>query len=67
METEEDKKFQEHQKSMMRKFMTKSRVKMFLYVIEAASLPTKDTFSLSDPYLIIKCGDQVVDVNNILI
>jgi hypothetical protein len=31
---------------------------MYLYVIEAANLPPKDTFSNSDPYLKVKAGKQ---------
>jgi hypothetical protein len=47
---------------IMKMFMKKTKIKVFLYVIEAASLPAKDAFSLSDPYLVIKCGDLKIDL-----
>lgn len=33
---------------------------MYLYVIEAANLPPKDNFSHSDPYLVVRAGNQKV-------
>ena len=42
--------------------MTNTKLKVFLYVIEGASIPSKDQFSLSDPYLVIRCGDTVIDL-----
>jgi hypothetical protein len=47
--------------------MSESKIHMFLYIIEAANLPSKDEFSLSDPYLIVKFGgDKVLNVNIII-
>jgi hypothetical protein len=39
---------------------------MYLYILEAFNLPDKDLMSKSDPYLIIKIGDKVLNVISIL-
>lgn len=38
--------------------MKKGKIIMFLYVIEAANLPSKDAFSNSDPYLVVRGGKK---------
>ena len=63
IETEEEKSFKQHKSKMMQKFMQKNKVWLYLYVLEGFNLPQRDMFSLSDPYLIIKAGDQKIDVN----
>lgn len=40
--------------------MKKGKIVMFLYVIEAANLPSKDSFSNSDPYLVVRSGKNKI-------
>lgn len=35
---------------------------MYLYILEAFNLPDKDLMSKSDPYLIVKIGEKVLNV-----
>lgn len=36
----------------------KGKVHLYLYIIEAANLPQKDSFSNSDPYIVVRTGNQ---------
>lgn len=38
--------------------MKKGKICMYLYIIEAANLPPKDNFSNSDPYIVVRAGNQ---------
>jgi hypothetical protein len=38
----------------------KGKIHLFLYIIEAANLPQKDTFSHSDPYIALKTGNKTL-------
>lgn len=35
---------------------------MYLYILEAFNIPEMDLFSKSDPYLVVKIGDKVLNV-----
>ncbi|KAM3144321.1 hypothetical protein pb186bvf_003485 [Paramecium bursaria] len=41
--------------------ITKSAVTVQIYILDCSNLPPKDFDSMSDPYIQIKLGDQVVD------
>ena len=43
--------------------MTKETVLIRVYILSVDNIVRVDSSSLSDPYLVIKCGDQVVSVN----
>lgn len=38
--------------------MNESKVQMYLYIIDAMGIPSKDMDSLSDPYIVVKTGDK---------
>lgn len=40
--------------------MTKETVLIRVYILSVDNIVRVDSSSLSDPYLVIKCGDQVV-------
>mmetsp|Transcript_20973 Transcript_20973/g.32508 ORF Transcript_20973/g.32508 Transcript_20973/m.32508 type:complete len:165 (+) Transcript_20973:3476-3970(+) len=45
-----------YEQQLLKKLNEKSKCKVRLYMIEGFNFAQRDTFSLSDPYLIIKCG-----------
>lgn len=45
---------------MLNLLMRKGKICMYLYVIEAANLPSKDALSNSDPYLVVRGGKNKV-------
>ena len=46
----------------MQNFLRNQKFHMYLYILEAFNIPDKDLLSKSDPYLIIKLGDKVLNV-----
>ena len=45
------------------KLVNSMKVYMYLYIIEAANLPPRDEFSHSDPYIVIRAGNRVLDLS----
>lgn len=42
--------------------LSQDKVIMFLYLIDARNLPSKDTFSDTDTYLIVKAGKKEISL-----
>lgn len=52
----------EQERRKLRNFLKTQKFHLYLYILEAFNIPEKDLFSKSDPYLIIKIGDKVLNV-----
>lgn len=50
------------ERKRLKNFLKIQKFHMYLYILEAFNIPEKDLLSKSDPYLIIRVGDKVINV-----